>query len=607
MRTEEERPRSLAKAEKISPPAPQGALRRRAGWPWIVLAGLLALLTAGAATFDRSAWPSVMGDEATYLMQAESLAWDADVGYSLGDYRRFVDHWGRKPQGLILQSGDDGAHVIYGKPFFYALYLAPFVRLSPARGPFVANALLLALACLAAARTLARRVGPLAPLWVAAFVFASVTFAHTFWAHPDLFLMCLTALALALAFGPPGREEARTADRRDRLRAAVRWGSVGVLLAIVGFSRPPYLSLFLPALLAVPRRRRGVGVPALLAGGLLLVLAAGAVHQSLSGSWTSYGAERMGFYRHTGFPEVDFRAGDWGSKIEELGNVAAARPSEVPWGKRLVPSLWGWNAVYFLAGRHLGLLPYFLPLVLGLGGGLRDRRAWSLLLAVALGCGAFLLLRPFNFYGGGGAIANRYFLPLYPALWFLARRPLRLRWLVAVSAVAALFVGELWLAPRSYPIERRERTYRYVSPAAERLLPFETTQSHLKIAGREDLYSGIFVRLLDHHVRPAETGLELRGGVAGRLLLGSVEPLAAVDLEVEAAAGVEVDAGRREVERLGGDGGVRRFRVRLGRPRARHPMWWTWDPVSLYFLELRFDGVGEEPVGFRISAGPSGS
>ena len=42
---------------------------------WLALAALLAATLVGAATFDRRSWPGVVGDEATYLMAAESLAW----------------------------------------------------------------------------------------------------------------------------------------------------------------------------------------------------------------------------------------------------------------------------------------------------------------------------------------------------------------------------------------------------------------------------------------------------------------------------------------------------------------------------------------------------
>jgi hypothetical protein len=103
------------------------ALRRAS---WAVLGGLLFALLAGAATFDRGAWPGLVGDEATYLMQAESLAFDLDLTYERRDYDRFVARHGRLPDGLILQKARDVAAPTFGKPALYALWLAPFVRLA---------------------------------------------------------------------------------------------------------------------------------------------------------------------------------------------------------------------------------------------------------------------------------------------------------------------------------------------------------------------------------------------------------------------------------------------------------------------------------------------
>ncbi len=577
-------------------------------WPWIVLLGLLALLTLAALTFDRSGWPAMMGDEASYLMQAESLAWDFDAGYSRGDYQRFVDHWQRPPQGLILQSGDGGESVVYGKPFFYALYLAPFVRLAPVRGAFVANALLLAFVSVMAARVLERRVGALAPLWVAVFVFASVTFAHVFWVHPDLFLMCLTALALTLAFEggwrrplPTGGSEG-VGERRGE-GSWIRWIAVGALLAVVAISRPPYLALLLPALAAIPRRSRRLGIAALLGSALAMWAAVALVQQGLSDSWTSYGAERLSFYRHTGFPAVDYPLADWPQRIEEYGSSAAAAPTAVRWDKRLSPSLWLWNTVYFTLGRHVGILPYFLPVLLGFVAGVRGWKSWSLVMAAVATSAMFFLWTPFNFYGGGGALANRYFLPIYPLFWFLLAKPLSWRWLLPLAAISGLFVGELWLVAREYPVTvKTERDYRYVTPVAKRVLPFETTLSHLKLAGREDLYPGFFVRFLDHEPwLDKNGGPRLRGGRTAHFLVASEQPLTALDLELEASAPVDVVAGEDGVRRL--DGVSQRFRVPLSETGIRHPMWWSkWQPVEVYRLSLRFDGVGQdEAVPFRLS------
>jgi hypothetical protein len=561
---------------------------------------LLAALLAAAVSLDRSSWPSLVGDEATYLMQAESLAFDFDLAYERHDFDRFVKHRGLSPEGLIVQSGDSGKNLTFGKPFFYALYLAPFVRLAPVYGPFVANALLLTAAALAAARVLRRRLQAEAPLWIALAVFASVAFVYTFWAHADLFLMCLVAFALSLAAAAEGRENA------PARRELPRWVAAGVLLAMVAFSRPMYATLFLPMVAAIytgERRRRDtrLATAALLAGALAPMLLAGFIHLSLTGSWTGYGAERGGFYSYTGFPEVDFEAStEWREKLDF--NRAWLKPSEVAERKKVRAALWGWNMLYLLAGRHVGLLPYFLPLLLAFFG--RPRGAWSgcLLLAVALSLAAFLHLRPFNFWGGGGAVGNRYFLPLYPVFWFLPRRRVGLPLLAGTAILAGLFLSPLWLAPRAFPLIE-DGAYRYVSPVARRFLPYETTQSHLKPSGREDVrHHDLWIKFLDGGLRAVRQGERLRLRGDGWILVGSDEPLESllIELRVDDSA-IRLGATGGKLESLPPRGPWQRYRLILDRPRARHPMWWTsWEPFILYRLRLFVEGeTGGLPLDLR--------
>jgi hypothetical protein len=363
-----------------------------------------------------------------------------------------------------------------------------------------------------------------------------------------------------------------------------------------------YALLFLPAALAAaPAWRRNV--PALAAGALLVVVGAATVHQSLTGSWTGYGAARRGFYSYTGFPAVDFPASEWQENLEDWGDHRWLRPSEIG-RKKLRASLWGWNALYFTAGRHVGLVPYFLPVVLALAYRPRGAVAWGLLASFVLGAAAFLWLRPFNFWGGGGALANRYVLPLLPALWFLPRRPIRLRWMAAAGLLAALFVSPLWFAPFAFPL-MAGGSYRYVSPVARALLPYETTQSHLKPSGQEDVtHQGLWIKFLDRGVGADRGGevLRLRQG-GGTILVGSAEPLTALELEIRLPSGTEIEIEGGETEVLAPRGPWRRILLGLDPPRARHPMWWTWDPFYLYTMTLTARPEAKNPIPLRLHVG----
>ena len=570
--------------------------RRREVYLAVPLFLLSVMVFLGALTFNRLEWPSFVGDEATYLMAGESLAWDLDLSFDAEDYQRFLGHWDREPEGLILLSGDEGQHISFGKPFFYPLVIAPFQRLSPLRGPFIANALILILAGIMTGRSLSARLGGVAWLWVAVFLFASVAFAYIFWAHSDLFLMALTAMALSLAFGAP-----KSPDGNGTL---LRWALVGVLVAIVVFSRPLYLPLLVPVAMAVPRQRLRRGLVGLLLGVASLLILSVAIHWASGRSVTSYGAQRRGFYSSTGYPGVDFESERWVEKLEELGDAAWVEGQSVSRLPETDASLWAWNSLYFLIGRHVGVLPYFLPLLLGVLGRPRKPAQWALLVAVMACVAGFFLYRPFNFYGGGGVSAKREGLPLYPALWFVGNRAAKVGPALALTALSALFLWPVWSQPRAFPLNE-DSTYRYVSATAKKVLPFETTQSHLKPSGRSDVvHNQLWVKSLGPSLLPSRDGrvLRMRADSPGQILIGSGTPLSRLRLETwgPGSETLEVGGGAIVTDTEVVDD-IRVLDLELGRRRARHPMWWTWDPFYLYQLNLRVGGSRDQVVSFSLT------
>jgi hypothetical protein len=575
---------------------------------WAVLGLLLLATLVSAALFDRAKLP-LLGDEATYAMQAASLARDFDLAYSREDYDRFVATWGVKPEGLILQSREGSERLVYAKPPLYALATAPFVRFAPVRGGPIANALMLAAAALLAARTLRTRLGGAAPLWVAVFLFGSVAFAYVFWGEADLLLLAAVAAGFALVYGGDRTAAAPASvyqgEETESARPVfLRWLGAGALLAVAVAYRPFYLALFLPALLAarslpIEHRRRGLAGLAL--GAVLLLGLSAGLQRASGGDWTGYGGKRQGLYARAEYPAVDFPAERWSARVERQGNASwlqreAVRPE-------LNPRLAGWNVLYFLAGRNVGVLPYFLPLLLGLLAYRGDRGRWAILLAVAVAALAFLLLRPFNFFGGG-PLGNRYFLPLYPALWFLAARPARPAraiWAVLVTALAGLFLWPLWLHPTAYPVTDAG-DYRHVSSAARRFLPYETTQN--AVPGEQAVAGGgLWVRLLDHNAWPTPSGQRFRmvGNATAEILVGSPQPLDSLFIELDRRAPTKLVVGEEELRplMLGADGSVA-FQIPLHGERAVHPLWWSPYDYHFYKLILRLPGGPASPVGFRL-------
>jgi hypothetical protein len=267
------------------------------------------------------------------------------------------------------------------------------------------------------------------------------------------------------------------------------------------------------------------------------------------------------------------------------------------------PRLTAWNALYFLTGRDVGVLPYFLPLLLGLAAFRRGEGRGALILAALAAMACFLLTRPFNFYGGGGAIANRYFLPVYPAFWFAAGRPARASWAVLAAALAAPFLFLLWREPRAFFLDA-DNGYRFVTAAARRTLPYETTQSHLKPGGGEDFVrNGLWIKPLATSIRPEAAGPRLRLGPGGRgeLLVGSSRPLPGLRMIVDPPAPARIDVAGAEVEKSHPrpqGGSVLLFHFQ--RPRAVHRMWWSEDENPFYLYQIRL----EAPAGFAFQLQP---
>ncbi len=562
---------------------------------WTLLGSLLAATLAGAAFYDRTGWPGHLAGEATYLMQARSLADDFDLTYTRADFDRMLLADRGNPTDLALTSGSRGRRIAFDRPFPYAVYLAPFLKLWPRHGFAVANALLLTLVCVFAARTLERRLGPWGAPAVALLAFGSVVFAYVFLATGDLFLFAVTLAAFCLLVqGKPEEPGAGTG-------IAWRSAAAGALLAIPAATEPPYAVLGLAAFFALRGADRRVGRPALAAGFL-----AGVAVLAVAGWWAGgglfgLGASSFRFTPQTGYPLVDFTAAEWPQTVRRLGALYFDGAPRFSWG--LDPLLWLWNGLYLVAGRSIGLVPYFAPLLLIAAGASSATRRPLLLGAAAWALG-IVVLQPFNVYGGEGAVANRLFLPVYGALWVLAEAGHRRRAALATASaavLAALFLWPLWTSPWSYPIDG-ERGYRHVTSLARRVLPFESSQRPMPGSGVTE-HHGLMVKLLSDHAW-VETGrgrLKIEGGEPVEMLIASILDLDVLrfDFGPEAPGGITFSGGR-VAERILEPGGGISFRVLpRGLPR-RHATWWTPRRQRLYLLALELPAAPEKALAFEI-------
>ncbi len=333
---------------------------------------------------------------------------------------------------------------------------------------------------------------------------------------------------------------------------------------------------------------------------------AGLMVQALVGWWAGgglfgLGTSRFRFTPETGFPLVDFTAAEWPQTVRRLAAFHWDGAPRLSWGFDV--RLWWWDSVYLLAGRSIGLIPYFAPLLLlaAVGSFAGYRRP------LALSAGAWVLgllvLQPFNLYGGEGAVANRLFLPVYGALWLMMAPVGRLKMPIAMSATLALaapFLWGLWASPRIHPIDQGQG-YAHLTRLAHRFLPYETSQRRMP-GGDAAEHNGLMVKFLSEQgwAETRRGRLMIDTGGTMELLVGSTQPLDILrfDFGQEAPGEIEVIGGKLEERLLKPDGGIS-FRV-APRWQRRHPMWWTPRVQWLYCLTLALPKADNQALAFEI-------
>ena len=466
----------------------------------IIVCGVVGILFGGLAlSVDvPKASQGFKSDVATYYSLAHSLASDLDFQFDRWDLMRVAEEYPTGPEGIFLKlgktvtldfdtrlpfvhwsTGDDPRtdRVYYGKSYIYPLVAAPFVWLFGTNGFLVLHALLLVLNVAAAYAFLVARAPPAAAAsYAVVFFLASAAPVYLVYLTPDFFNLSVALYGLFLwSYKEVVPARAATAQEGGRLTRLLRSPSsdylAAVLLGVVTFSKPLYLTLIFPVLAQTAARRqwrRGllVGVTfVVVAGGLFLV------NGAITGELNYQGGDRKTFYAGTGFPfqtpEATFETTGLDRATNEISVEGFSDP-EAFW------NVLAHNLVSFTLGRHTGLVPYFFPGVLSvllflLAG--RGRQPWQWLVGAtfAVSVLALLVYLPTSYSGGGGPVGNRYFMGFYPLLLFLTPPLTSAASALAAAAVGGLFTAQLVLNPfaaMAHPEEHPKR-------GPYRLLPVE--------------------------------------------------------------------------------------------------------------------------------------
>jgi hypothetical protein len=522
------------------------------------------------------------GDEPTYVAMSASLAFDRDLVFDPGDLAREASAGRIGREVLILERTDRG--IAYSKPVLYPLLAAPFYRLLGVSGLLVLNAAALAIG-LALGYAFLRRTAPApaAALTLVTFAGAGALLPYAGWRMVEAVEVAMVLSGLSLALGQDRRTGDAPAGRLQRILAwrfapVVGW----VLLGLAAALRIPNATLAaVPALGLWLAGRRARALAAGTTAALAFVLA-GLLSVALTGAFNPYRALRAGFNAETGFP-IGPDAAIAAARFDGIEENATNLTGIVP---RLQPARTLYASLYFLVGRHTGIVFYFPLAVVLLAAALcrPDRTGLALLAGAGLNVVYYLVWQPGNYFGGETFIGNRYFLAAYPALLLAptvvpARRLLFLAWAAALVA----WVSAATSLRLTAGIDRSSQSH--AAAGVFRLLPYESTALELEV--RADRYwSGDFVRFVDPFATAGGWSFSLATGkppaemlVADRGTSESVRFLVAADapeVEIEHA-----DWLRRRTARLGPDPAGARAIVELKLSPAwrRHEFWWAREPL----------------------------
>lgn len=522
----------------------------RAALATTVLVGAVVVGSFGGRT-PRVPAP---GGETTLWLAATSLAVDRDLVFEAADRDRFAQAFGREPAG-VFRSGDR-----LDPQALPALVATVGAWVSPRRGPFLVQGFLFALAAFALARGMRSRLGAGAPGLVAVALFGSAAFSFAFRLLPETLGLAAVAVGGAAVWGRGGgRVEVPDDVFRGDLTGGerlLRWLVAGLGFGVAATLSPALVLLAIPALAALPRRRRAAGAALFAAGWIAPMLAAIAVS---------------------------------GAPWEPLQPVAD-------------PGLFGWNLLYLGVGRHVGVLLYYLPLALLFASPAKDEgRRWiapTLLLAALFS----LVTAPFDFAGEGQVWGNPAFVPLFALAFFAAGRVPASGGLALALLVASPWLAPLWLAPRSGAPAGLGTTVRAALERARALAPFETTLRSLPDDAAVER-AGVVLRSTGWEIFPEAQGRGLVFlGRHGGLAVYSPRPLSSVRLEFgeEAPSTLEVIGGEVGNTTYRPSGEVA-FDVAVGKAARRHAVWWSASPVSVYFLEMNLGSAPAAPLRFDLA------
>lgn len=469
-------------------------------------------------------------DQAVYFAMTQSIALDGDLEYTRKDLARYYYSFDAGPQGIFLKKGKDG-RIFYAKSFAYSLFAAPFVRYLGVNGFLVFHALLLWLILFLGTRYL-RLINShgLSLAIILTFLFASITCVYYFWLSPDFFNFSLIFVILFLwlykELARLSKIEPPSAPLEKFLRSEKTDYLASLLLGLATFSKPPNVVLLAPLLLYQLVKRRLARAALMTLIFIISVALFFGANYLLTSDWNYMGGERKTFIGT--FPlEKD------SITFESVGHPMT---SEGYFEKFFLPLTFvPINLFYYFFGRFTGITWYFFPAVLALFLFIfspKRLEQWLLLLGATGGILIYVIFMPDNYGGGGGSLANRYFLNIYPLFFFLAPARWKKRDLILSWVMAAFFISPILVSPfrsSASPATHAKRFPFKALPVEMTLinnLPTNTNPRAFRVNAGLTEHRG-FLHFLDDNFLPKlePTGIWTRGPYSCEMILKTYYPL----------------------------------------------------------------------------------
>ena len=413
----------------------------------------------------------LFADQAVYYALTQSIAYDGDLEYSKKDLARYYHDFAAGPQGIYLKRAKNDK-LFFAKSWAYSLCAAPFVRVFGYNGILVFHSLLLLLILLMGFAYLSlSNPPPTSLLYLLSFFFASVTGVYFLWISPDFFNFCLVfAVFFLWLFKLRRQENLGTGIPQGKMQAFLCSSGSDYLAAflagIATFSKPPNIILIGPLVLAALFQKKfGRALLVVAVFSLTLSLFFG-TNYLLTSDWNYQGGERKIFYKN--FPLE--------KENVTFDSVGSSMTSENYFERFLLPPKFIiFNVFYYFFGRFTGIAWYFFPAFLAFILFFLSRRRlydWLTFFTILGGILIYIILMPDNYGGGGGTLANRYFLNIYPLFLFLPRKEKSSRQIVLIWIMAAIFISQILVSPFRSSAQPATHAKKFPFKA----LPLEMTQ-----------------------------------------------------------------------------------------------------------------------------------